>query len=191
MGLGDLKQRPVAKRLMGIDASSQSIAFTVWADNKPVKWGKIYLDGKNIYEKCGDANRKMYALMDELDVDGVAIEAAIYVNNRQVVIALAQVFGSIIGVAEALGKTVQEVAPATWMSYIDNPMRPSAEEKDEVNKKYSDKSKNWRKNKHREIRKQRTINYFNENFNVEIDDDDVADSMAVGYYAYMELTGRD
>lgn len=191
MGLGNLKQKPVAKRLMGIDASSQSIAFTVWSDGRPVKWGKVFLDGNNIYERCGDANRKMYALMEELDVDHVAIEAAIYVNNRQVVIALAQVFGSIIGVAEALGKTVQEVAPATWMSYIDNPMRPSKEEKAEVEKKYSDKSKNWRKNKHREIRKQRTMDYFNENYGVDLSDDDVADSMAVGYYAYHELTGRD
>lgn len=175
---------------MGIDASSQSIAFTVFADGKPARWGKIFLEGKNIYERCGDANRKMYALMDELEVDHVAIESAIYVNNRQVVISLAQIFGSIIGVAQACGKTVEEVAPATWMSYIGNSMRSTKEEKEAVKEEFPDKSKSWYKNKLREYRKQRTIDYFNKKFDMRLADDDVADSCAVGYYAYNELTRR-
>lgn len=190
MGLAKLKQKPVSERLMGIDASSKSIAFTVYADGKPVKWGKIFLEGDNTIEKCGDANKKMYVLMEEFDIDFLAIEEAIFVNNRRVVIMLSNIFGSIMGVAVAVGKTVVGVAPATWMNYIGNNTRPTKEEKEEINKQFPNKSKNWKKQQLKANRKQRTIDFFNEKYGMELTDDDVADSCGVGYYAYHELTRR-
>ena len=40
-----------AYRVLGIDASTNSIAFCLMENNKPLKWGKINLEGEDIYEK--------------------------------------------------------------------------------------------------------------------------------------------
>lgn len=37
-----------ANRVLGIDASTNSIAFCLIENNQPVKWGKIDLVGSNI-----------------------------------------------------------------------------------------------------------------------------------------------
>ena len=51
-----------ANRVLGIDASTSSIAFCLMENNIPIKWGKINLVGNDIYEKIYDAKIKM-ALM--------------------------------------------------------------------------------------------------------------------------------
>jgi hypothetical protein len=46
-----------------------------------------------------------------------------------------------------------------------------------------DHSFSWYKQKEREFRKERTIRWVNINFDTNIDDDDVADAVAIGWYA--------
>jgi len=46
-----------AYRVLGIDASTNSIAFCLMENNIPLKWGKIDLEGMNIYEKIYDAKK--------------------------------------------------------------------------------------------------------------------------------------
>mgnify|MGYP003336054702 CR=1 FL=1 len=48
----------------------------------------------------------------------------------------------------------------------------------------------WYKNKMRNIRKQRTVDYFNNKYSLGLDDFDVADSMGIAYYANEVLTKR-
>jgi hypothetical protein len=56
-----------ANRVLGIDASTNSIAFCLMEDDVPLKWGKINLAGEDIYEKIHDAKNKMSMMLDELD----------------------------------------------------------------------------------------------------------------------------
>ena len=51
-------------------------------------------------------------------------------------------------------------------------------------------AESWYKAKMREIRKQRTVDYFNKKYKLELDDFDVADSFGIAYYANEVLTKR-
>ena len=35
--------------VLGIDASTRSIAFCLFKDNVPIKWGEVYFDGADVY----------------------------------------------------------------------------------------------------------------------------------------------
>jgi len=190
MKISNLKpKKPKARRVLGIDASTQSIAFTLYFNRRPVKWGKINLEGNDIYEKCGDAAAKTNALLEQLDIDYVAIEQAIYVLNRAIVIKLAYVYGAIIGTTMARGIPCTDVAPVTWMAHIGNNPLTKAQ-KATFNRKNKKQTKSWRQKELRRQRKQRTIDYFNKRYKMKLSDDDVADSAGVGLYAYEELTRR-
>ena len=69
-----------ANRVLGIDASTNSIAFCLMEDDVPLKWGKINLVGEDIYEKIHDAKNKMAMMLDELKSDYIAVEGAILVR---------------------------------------------------------------------------------------------------------------
>ena len=55
-----------ANRVLGIDASTASVAFCLMENDIPIKWGKIELKGNDIYEKIYDAKIKVRAMLDEL-----------------------------------------------------------------------------------------------------------------------------
>ena len=65
MTLASLKKTQ-ANRVLGIDASTNSIAFCLMENDVPLKWGKINLTGNDIYEKIHDAKIKMASMLDEL-----------------------------------------------------------------------------------------------------------------------------
>ena len=48
----------------------------------------------------------------------------------------------------------------------------------------------WYKNKMREIRKQRTVDYFNNKYSLNLKDFDVADSFGIAHYSNQVLTER-
>ena len=68
MTLASLKKTQ-ANRVLGIDASTNSIAFCLMENDVPLKWGKINLAGNDIYEKIYDAKLKMALMLDELKSD--------------------------------------------------------------------------------------------------------------------------
>ena len=63
-----------AHRVLGIDASTNSIAFCLMENDKPLKWGKIDLVGMDIYEKIHDAKKKMALMLDELKSDYMLVK---------------------------------------------------------------------------------------------------------------------
>jgi hypothetical protein len=67
-------------------------------------------------------------------------------------------------------------------SWIGN-KRLTKAEKEEIRKEIQGHTFSWYKQKEREKRKERTIRMVNIEFNTNIDDDDVADSVAIGWYA--------
>lgn len=178
-----------ASRVMGIDASTNSIAFTIFYNRRPERWGKINLTGSDIYQKAGDANSKIQALVEQYPVDYIAIEGAAFINSPKVAIQLAYVYGSIIGRLVAQGVKVITVPAMTWQAHIGNPPLKK-EEKAKIQEEFPGKSASWYQNKGREIRKQRTMSYFNKKWAMNLTDNDVGDSSGIAYYAYYQLTKR-
>jgi Holliday junction resolvasome RuvABC endonuclease subunit len=188
MKLGELIKSK-AHRVLGIDASTNSIAFCLMENDIPLKWGKIELSGSDIYEKIYDAKVKMHAMLNELKADYIAVEGAILVRSPDAVIKLSYVYGVVIAELMSTGASVITISPTAWQAYIGN-KNPTKAEKDSLkiaNPGYAD---SWYKNKMRNIRKQRTADYFNERYKLNVVDFDVADSFGIAHYANQVLTER-
>ena len=178
-----------AHKVLGIDASTNSVAFCLMDNNKPLKWGKIEFEGADIYEKIYDAKKKMHVMLDELKADYIAVEGAILVRSPDAVIKLSYVYGVVISELMSTGAKVITISPTSWQAYIGNknPTKAEKEALKAANPGYAD---SWYKNKMRNIRKQRTVDYFNKKYNLELNDFDVADSFGIAHYSNTVLTER-
>lgn len=174
---------PKPKSICAIDASTNSLAFAFFVDNNLVSYGKIRFTGNNTYEKVGDAARKTKALFDMLKVDAIIIEQTIYANSPKTAANLALSQGAMLGAARIAGiKTIGSTSPMVWQNWIGN-KRLSTEEKLQISNQNPGKSKSWLKSQERALRKSRTIKYINIQFDIHVDDDDVADAIAIGHWA--------
>jgi Holliday junction resolvasome RuvABC endonuclease subunit len=178
-----------ANRVLGIDASTNSIAFCLMENDIPLKWGKINIVGNDIYEKIYDAKKKMAMMLDELKSDYIVVEGAILVRSPDAVIKLSYVYGVVIAELMSTGAKVITISPSAWQAYIGN-KNPTKEEKAGIrlaNPGYAD---SWYKNQLRNMRKQRTVDYFNKKYSISLDDFDVADSFGIAHYSNQVLTKR-
>lgn len=177
--------KPRSRKVLGIDASTNSIAFCLMQDKTAIKWGEITFEGTDIYKRILDAKRKIKSFKNELDTDFVVIEAAISVKSVHTGIKMAYVFGAIMG--ELLSDNVQvvEVHPITWQSYLGNKNFTKLE-KQAVKDEFPGKSETWYKSKIREIRKSRTID-FARTMGVNTENDNVADAAGIAWYAVNEI----
>jgi len=188
MTLASLKKTQ-ANRVLGIDASTNSIAFCLMENDIPLKWGKVNLEGVDIYEKIYDAKRKMAMMLDELKSDYIVVEGAILVRSPDAVIKLSYVYGVVIAELMSTGASVITISPTSWQAYIGN-KNPTKEEKAAIRLKSPGYADSWYKNQIRNMRKQRTVDYFNDKYNLNLDDFDVADSFGIAHYANKVLTER-
>ena len=188
MKLGELIKLK-ASRVLGIDASTNSIAFCLMEDNHPLKWGKVDLAGSDIYEKIYDAKVKMNVMLDELKSDYIAVEGAILVRSPDAVIKLSYVYGVVIAELMSTGSRVITISPSSWQAYIGN-KNPTKEEKADIRLKNPGYADSWYKTQLRNMRKQRTVDYFNNKYKISLDDFDVADSFGIAHYANKVLTER-
>jgi Holliday junction resolvasome RuvABC endonuclease subunit len=171
------------KRFCAIDASTNSLAFAIFEDKKIIACGKIKFEGVATYDKVMDAAKKTKAFFDRFDFDIIIIEHTVFMNSPKTAAQLAMVQGALLGAASMSGvKKIGSVSPMTWQNFIGN-KKLTKEEKHEIQKKNPGKSVSWFKNEERNIRKQRTINYININYDKNLVDDDVADACAIGHWA--------
>ena len=178
-----------AHRVLGIDASTNSVAFCLMENDIPVKWGKIEFTGADIYEKIYDAKRKVHAMLTELKSDYIAVEGAILVRSPDAVIKLSYVYGVVIAELMASGAKVITISPTSWQAFIGN-KNPTKADKEAIRARFPDHSDSWYKSKIREIRKQRTVDYFNSKYSLQLEDFDVADSFGIAHYSNQVLTER-
>jgi Holliday junction resolvasome RuvABC endonuclease subunit len=188
MKLADLV-KVKAERVLGIDASTASVAFCLMENDVPIKWGKIDLNGKDIYEKIYDAKVKVHAMLDELKSDYIAVEGAVLVRSADAVIKLSYVYGVVISELMSTGAKVITISPTSWQAYIGN-KNPTKAEKEAIRVKNPGYADSWYKNQLRNMRKQRTADYFNKKYNLSVSDFDVADSFGIAHYANKVLTER-
>lgn len=183
-----VKRPPV---VMGIDANTHSMAFAILKEDKLIHYGKIEFNEGSIYDKIRDAGARAKAFNLSFDIDYVCIESAVFVNSQQVAIKLAYVYGAIISsLMNANSAEVIEVAPISWQSFIGN-KNYSAAQKKTIASNYPDKSASWVSNHIRDLRKQFTLDFFNEKFNINLTDNDVGDAIGIAWYAYQKsLTNK-
>lgn len=174
----------MANNFFSIDASTTSIAFANWSNDELKGYGKITFDGKTNYEKVASASKYLYGFFDTYgDFDYVVIEQTAFLNSPKTLSDLAMVHGAIIG-AISLRRNVgvKSVPPIAWQTFIKNG-RLTTPEKAEIRKQFPGKSDTWYKNKEREFRKQRTIDFVNNRYGKSISDNDIADAVGVGHYS--------
>ncbi len=188
MKLADLVKTK-ASRVLGIDASTNSVAFCLMENDKPLKWGKIDFVGADIYEKIYDAEKKMHVMLDELKADYIAVEGAILVRSPDAVIKLSYVYGVVIAELMSTGASVITISPSSWQAYIGN-KNPTKDEKQAIRVKNPGYADSWYKTQLRNMRKQRTVDYFNNKYGLSLNDFDVADSFGIAHYANKVLTER-
>lgn len=174
----------MANKVLGIDASTNSIAFCLMNDKTPIKWGEIVFHGSSVYERILDAKRKIKAIKSQLDYDIICIEAAVSVKSVAVGLKMAYMFGAIMGELMYDDTKIIEVHPLKWQGYIGNPNFTKAE-KDSVKKEFPGKTDSWYKNKARELRKQKTID-FASTLGVKTDNNNVTDAVGIAWWAVNE-----
>jgi len=172
------------KTILAIDSSTNSMAFSLFVDRKLIKYGKVNFHGNHVYERTGDANKKIAAFLKDYNIDAIVIESAIYTNSQNTAISLSLVQGAILGASQMYHRApIVSCSPVSWQNWIGNG-KLKKEEKQAIRDLYgSDKSYSFYKTKEREFRKARTIRKINIEFNTNLEDDDVADAIAIGWYA--------
>lgn len=178
-----------ANKVLGIDASTNSVAFCLMENDKPIKWGKIEFAGADIFEKIYDAKTKMHAMLDQLKSDYIVVEGAILVRSPDAVIKLSYVYGVVIAELMSTGAKVITISPSSWQAYIGN-KNPTKDEKAAIRVKNPGYADSWYKTQLRNMRKQRTVDYFNKKYKLSLTDFDVADAFGIAHYSNQVLTKR-
>jgi len=174
------------KTICAIDASTNSLAFAIFDTQQKTleSVGKITFKGKNTYEKVMDAGQKVKLFLDMYGgFEAIVIEHTVFMNSPKTAADLALVQGAILGSAGQSGtKTIGKVAPITWQNFIGN-KKISKDEKLFIKSQNPGKSESWLKSYERDLRKKRTINFINMQYDRTITDNDVADACGIGHWA--------
>ena len=186
MKLAEAIGTKLPKTICAIDASTNSLAFAIFDTQQKTleSVGKITFKGKDTYEKVMDAGQKVKLFLDMYGgFEAIVIEHTVFMNSPKTAADLALVQGAILGSAGQSGtKVIGKVAPITWQNFIGN-KKISKDEKLFIKAQNPGKSESWLKTHERELRKQRTINFININYDRTIADNDVADACGIGHWA--------
>ncbi len=188
MNYTDLTKRK-AGRVIGIDCSTNSLAYAIFDDGKAVACGEVFFNGADIYERLNDARRKTQALVDTgvLVGDYVGMEAAIAGKSSAVTIKLSYVYGAVLSVLMQNKMKVNTVYPITWQTYIGNP-NLKKHEKEQLRNDNPGRKDSWYANQGRLLRKARTLEFARRYFKIPGDSDNVGDAVGIAYYTSKELT---
>jgi hypothetical protein len=170
--------------ICAIDASTNSMAFSLFNGEDLGVVGKINFEGNNTYEKVMDAGKKIKAFFDYYGgFEAIIIEHTVFMNSPKTAADLALVQGAILGAAGQSGtKVIGTVSPITWQNYIGN-KKISKDEQVVIRYQHPAKSVSWYKAYERNLRKERTIKFINTIYDRTITDNDVADACGIGHWA--------
>ena len=173
---------------ISVDSSTQSLAFAIWTDELEA-YGKVMFEhtSKNIYDKAGVIGKRSGASLSKLievyKIKNMVIEKPIFANSPMTASNLALAQGALVGASIFAGiEDVVGVEPITWSAHIGN-ANLTKKEKEKIKLDNPDQSVNWYKTKQRDFRKQRTMDYVNKRFGLNILDNDIGDAIGLGCYA--------
>jgi hypothetical protein len=182
------KSKTKINKVLGVDASTNSLAFCQYGPNGPEKWGEIKFRGASVFERLAYAEQIVKLATDSLEYDMIVFEGAVYVQNKKTVILLAYAYGAIISSLAHKGAAVEDVNPIHWQRFIGNPPL-TKDEKAVVVKDNPGKSKSWYDAKNRQTRKERTMKWAEDTFNIVVTSDNVSDAIGVAHYGYNSFGG--
>jgi hypothetical protein len=171
-------------KICAIDASTNSLAFSLFSGEDLESVGKITFEGNNTYEKVMDAGKKVKGFFDIYGgFEAIVIEHTVFMNSPKTAADLALVQGAILGAAGQTGtRVIGTVSPITWQNYIGN-KKISKDEQLFIRSQHPGKSVSWYKTYERNLRKERTIKFINTIYDRTITDNDVADACGIGHWA--------
>jgi Holliday junction resolvasome RuvABC endonuclease subunit len=170
-------------RIVSIDASTNNIAYAIFEGDILVRSGKSVFTGTSIYKKISSAVAVVFEVVKQMNVDALVIERAVFINSPKTMSELSMVQGAIIAGASLAGvKVFKGTNPVAWQSFIGNKVLTKMEKLDIV-ATHPGKSKSYYKSLERDIRKQRTINFVNINYDLDVSDNDIADAIGIGHYS--------
>jgi hypothetical protein len=170
--------------ICAIDASTNSLAFALFAGDNLGTVGKINFEGNDVYEKVMDAGKKVKAFLDFYGgFEAIIIEHTVFMNSPKTAADLALVQGAILGAAGQAGtKVIGKVSPITWQNYIGN-KKLTKDEQLAIRAKHPGKSVSWYKSYERNFRKERTMRLIDVIYDKKVLDNDVADACGIGHWA--------
>lgn len=169
-------------RFLTLDCATTNSGFAVFHNGKPITHGKLLFEGNTEYEKVISASEVMYSFVKEFPVSIIIIESSFFGINPKVATNLALSQGAALAGASLAGVThIGSVVPSQWQRGIGNALL-TREEKDAIMREYPKKSVSWYKQHGKTLRKQRTVDIVNNNFNLGVRDYDVADAVGIGLY---------
>jgi Holliday junction resolvasome RuvABC endonuclease subunit len=173
----------IPNKIITVDASTTSIAYAVFEDKKLILNGKVEFLGKNVYQKISSAIGSVVDVIKDIAPEALVIERAIFINSPKTMSELSMVQGAILAGASLAGiKIFKGTNPIAWQTYIGNG-KVTKDAKLLMRKENPERSESWYKQHEREARKQKTINFVNINYDLEITDNDIADAIGIGHYA--------
>lgn len=185
MGLGKIMKpkREGVNTVLGVDASTQSLAFCVYGKDGPIRWGEIKFKGNTVFERLAYGQRYVNAMKEQLKADLIVFESAIYVQNKKTVILLAYAFGALISALMDKGTEIEEVSPIQWQNFIGNKALTKVE-KEAIKNATPGKSTSWYQNANRNFRKKRTMDWAEREFGIVVDSDNVSDAIGVAHFGF-------
>lgn len=117
--LVEVKRNPTRyQKIIGVDTSSQSIAWSYIYRGRLVKTGKIDMSkavGFNAKMRVFD--KAWEKILDEIKPDRVWVEKSIFVRNPATARILSYVVGSVMMFTGYCGYEVDDVEPSTWKAF--------------------------------------------------------------------------
>lgn len=113
---------PQPSKICAIDASTNSLAFSIFENKELSSIGKINFKGATTYDKVTDAAAKTEAFFREYGIpDAVIIEHTVFMNSPKTAADLALVQGGLLGAMGVAGvKNIKSINPIAWQTFIGN-----------------------------------------------------------------------
>lgn len=177
---------PANRYILGIDSSTQGVAWTLIDLGRPTHSGKIDLTKiKEMDDMMSEICQTFPKVLEDQTPDHIFIEMPIFVANPATARKLTFIVGCLLTVAIQQGYETTLVEPATWKSYIgyfNLSSKFQAEAKLKLGKTEGKKLCDFlRKEQTRRIVKRR-FDYF------EVEDHDITDACAIGLYGANKLS---
>lgn len=173
----DIANKPI-NSVLGIDVSTNSLAYCLNRKSGIKTYGEIVFFGATVYERLADAKQKIELELKDLEYDMILFESSVYIQNKATVIILAYANGAVLASLMRPGVFVDDISPLVWQPAIGN--KPlTKEEKIAIQEQHPDRSKSWYSGKYREFRKQRTIDWVRETYGLNAATDNIGDAIAI------------
>ncbi|QLF83341.1 RuvC-like resolvase [Rhodococcus phage NiceHouse] len=175
---------------MGIDCSTNSLAYGVVEDGKLITHGEIMFYGKDIHARLVDARKKTEANIALFDVDFIVWEQAVMVRSIAVAIKMAEVFGAVKSVILE-GSAVHQFTPIQWQEAIGNPVIKGNARKLWAAKRPELKTKSQIDTAVRKYRKQITMDWVEKNYGLKAANDNISDAVAIAHVGHLRLVKKN